>query len=283
MFWQISTWFKLTDATAAPVLYMIGMITYTNSVLLLVLVSMDRYLMLCHQRKAIKICTTKLMKMYIGCIYIFSFISNIPRVFEHRLESSQDGTSTQVMKTDLGCSYAFQMIYIIGITMVIRLIIPIILLAFSNIQLLRKVSIFFKKSMSIIDGGFHFLESFCLIINIFLQVMEINKEIKNAFGSNFQGSNNKEKKITIMIMVVVFLFFICNITEATVFMLGDKIAHTPSIFHFVLCINSSVNSLVYGIFNSQYRKIFLELLCCKRKKNNLQSTIKTRITLNTIS
>ena len=106
MFWPISTWFKLTDATAAPVLYMIGMITYTNSILLLVLVSMDRYLMLCHQRKAIKICTTKLMKMYIGCIYIFSFISNIPRVFEHRWESSQDGTSTQVMKTDLGCSYA---------------------------------------------------------------------------------------------------------------------------------------------------------------------------------
>ena len=118
---------------------------------------------------------------------------------------------------------------------------------------------------------------------MFLQVMEINKEIKNAFGSNFQGSNNKEKKIAIMIMVVVFLFFICNITEATVFMLGDKIAHTPLIFHFVLCINSSVNSLVYGIFNSQYRKIFLELLCCKRKKNNLQTMKKTGITLNTIS
>ena len=145
MFWPISTWFKLTDATAAPVLYMIGMFTYTNSILLLVLVSMDRYLMLCHQQKARKICTTKLIKIYIGCIYIFSFISNIPRVFEHRWDSSQDGTSTQVMKTDLGCSYAFQMVYIIGITMVIRLIIPIILLAFSNIQLLRKVLNFFKK------------------------------------------------------------------------------------------------------------------------------------------
>ena len=46
------------------------------------------------------------MKMYIGCIYIFSLIYNIPRVFEHRWESSQDGTSTQIMKTDLGCSYS---------------------------------------------------------------------------------------------------------------------------------------------------------------------------------
>ena len=101
MFWPISTWFKLTDATAAPVLYMIGMITYTNSILLLVLVSMDRYLMLCHQRKAIKICTTKLMKMYIGCIYIFSFISNIPRMFEHHWDTSKDGNATIVNRLDL--------------------------------------------------------------------------------------------------------------------------------------------------------------------------------------
>ena len=117
---------------------------------------------------------------------------------------------------------------------------------------------------------------------VFLQVIEINKEIKNAFGSNFQGSNNKEKKIAIMIMVVVFLFFIFNITEAPVFMLGDKIAHTPLIFHFVLCINSSVNSLVYGIFNSQYRKIFLELLCCKRKNDNFHSRLELGVILDTI-
>ena len=75
--------------------------------------------------------------------------------------------------------------------------------------------------------------------------MEINKEIKNAFGSNLQGSNSRETKITVMIAVVVILFFICNITETTVFMLRDKIAHRPLIVHFVVCINSSVNSLVY--------------------------------------
>ena len=111
--------------------------------------------------------------------------------------------------------------------------------------------------------------------------MEINKEMKNAFGSNLQGSNIKETKMTVMITVVVILFFICNITETTVFMLGAKIAHTPLIFHFVLCINSSVNSLVYGIFNSQYRKIFLELLCCKRN-DNFHTKLELGVTLNTI-
>ena len=112
--------------------------------------------------------------------------------------------------------------------------------------------------------------------------MEINKEMKNAFGSNLQGSNIGETKMAVMITVVVILFFICNITETTVFMLGDKIAHTPLIFHFVLCINSSVNSLVYGIFNSQYRKIFLKLLCCKRKNDNFHTRLELGEILNTI-
>ena len=114
--------------------------------------------------------------------------------------------------------------------------------------------------------------------------MEINKEMKNAFGSNVQGSNTiKEKKIASMIMVVVVLFFICNITETTAFLLGDKILQSSLlIFHFVLCINSSVNSLVYGIFNSQYRKIFLELLCCKRKNDNFHSRLELGEILNTI-
>ena len=144
IFWPISTWFTITDVTAAPILYMVGQITYTNSIFLLVLVSMDRYFMLCHQQKARKFCTTKLIKMYIGCIYVFSFISNIPRIFEHHWDTSKDGNTT-VLKTDVGCSYPFQIVYIIVFTMVIRLIIPVILLAFSNIQLLRKVLNFFKK------------------------------------------------------------------------------------------------------------------------------------------
>ena len=139
IFWPISIWFRITDVNAAPILYMIGQITYTNSIYLLVLVSMDRYFMLCHQQRAMKFCTTKLIKMYIGCIYIFSFISNIPRIFEHHWDSST------VLKTDFGCSYAFQTVYIIGITMVIRLIIPVTLLAFSNIQLLRKVLNILRK------------------------------------------------------------------------------------------------------------------------------------------
>ena len=132
--------------------------------------------------------------------------------------------------------------------------------------------------------NFAFWNYFPYQLFLFLQVMEINKEMKNAFGSNLQGSNIRETKMTVMITVVVILFFICNITETTVFMLGsgDKIAHTPLIFHFVLCINSSVNSLVYGIFNSQYRKIFLEILCCKRKNDNFHSRLELGEILNTI-
>ena len=149
IFWPISTWFTITDVTAAPILYMVGQITYTNSIFLLVLVSMDRYFMLCHQQKARKFCTTKLIKMYIGCIYVFSFISNIPRIFEHHWDTSQDGNTT-VLKTDVGCSYPFQIVYIIVFTMVIRLIIPVLLLAFSNIQLLKKVLNIFKKLALII-------------------------------------------------------------------------------------------------------------------------------------
>ena len=113
--------------------------------------------MLCHKQKARKFCTTKLIKMYIRCIYVFSFISNIPRIFEHHWDTSKDGNTT-VLKTDVGCSYPFQIVYIIVFTMLIRLIIPVLLLAFSNIQLLRKVLNTFKKH----DGEFCFRKLFSL-------------------------------------------------------------------------------------------------------------------------
>ena len=82
---------------------------------------------------------------------------------------------------------------------------------------------------------------------------------------------------------LLYCFFICNITETNAFMLGDKIAQSPLfILHFALCINSGVNYLVYGIFNSQYQKIFLELLCCKRKNDKFHSRLELGEILNTI-
>jgi hypothetical protein len=82
---------------------------------------------------------------------------------------------------------------------------------------------------------------------------------------------------------LLYCFFICNITETNAFMLGDKIAQSPLfIFHFSLCINSGVNYLVYGIFNSQYQKIFLELLYCKRKNDKFHSRLELGEILNTI-
>ena len=61
---------------------------------------------------------------------------NSPRFFEYVWDKSAYG---MVVRTDFGCSYGFQAGFMLWFTMVVRLLIPVIILAFTNIQLFRKV------------------------------------------------------------------------------------------------------------------------------------------------
>ena len=49
--------------------------------------------------------------------------------------------------------------------------------------------------------------------------------------------------------------------------------------YFVGTVNSSVNSVVYGIFSKKYREVFVEYFCCK-KSVQVKIEMRTVITKN---
>ena len=64
-----------------------------------------------------------------------------------------------------------------------------------------------------------------------------------------------------MVMSVVGLFVICNSFQFTYYLPSNVMI---VLSYFVATVNSSVNSVVYGIFSKKYREVFLEHFCPKK-------------------
>ena len=81
------------------------------------------------------------------------------------------------------------------------------------------------------------------------------------------SSQNSENRVASIVMVVVTLFVICNITETIFWMLAMG-SFSVTGMTLMTCLNSSVNAVVYGVFNEKYRKLFRQLFlpCIKKEK-----------------
>ena len=65
-------------------------------------------------------------------------------------------------------------------------------------------------------------------------------------------------------MSVVGLFVICNSFQFTYYQAFRSSNVMFVLSYFVGTVNSSVNSVVYGIFSKKYREVFLEHFCPKK-------------------
>ena len=82
-------------------------------------------------------------------------------------------------------------------------------------------------------------------------------------------SNQKasEDRLTMMIMTVVGIFVACNSFQAGYNAYRAFIGPSLVMFvlsYFVAVVNSSVNSIAYGIFSKKYREVFMEHFFCKK-------------------
>ena len=71
-----------------------------------------------------------------------------------------------------------------------------------------------------------------------------------------------KNKVVIMVIVMVSLFLIFNISESIILLsiLFETSAPVAAVY-FVTCCSSSVNAVVYGIFNDKYREKLSQILC----------------------
>ena len=79
-------------------------------------------------------------------------------------------------------------------------------------------------------------------------------------------------------MSVVGLFVICNSFQFTYYQAFRSSNVMFVLSYFVATVNSSVNSVVYGIFSKKYREVFLEHFWCKKP---VQAKIEMRTVITT--
>ena len=126
-----------------PISYYLIYVTYTISEYLTVLLSIHRSTIVSHPTIAIDYFTKSKVKIYIGCVYVFSILMNITRLFEYNWDNSS-GDRIKVYRTEMGCGSIYEIMYMVVICTVFKLAIPSTIMVFTYIQLIRKVGNCFR-------------------------------------------------------------------------------------------------------------------------------------------
>ena len=142
-------------------------IAWTTSIFLTVLMSFERFLGICYQNAAKRICTPEKTMIYIFATFIFSCIYNIPRFNEYELVDILSRTEydpelkeytwdelpsndviwrqkaflnvTVVKETDLLSNNVYVTVYLTWLNFLVRFLVPTILLIFFNMKIVLEV------------------------------------------------------------------------------------------------------------------------------------------------
>ena len=108
-----------------------------------------------------------------------------------------------------------------------------------------------------------------------------------------QSHEKKDKQMLISVVLIVAVFLVCNSFESVLFVLANQ-GYLPDLdifwdylrptANFLMVLNSSVNSLIYGICNSTFRKKFAGMFLSRfKKKSEDQSGIALQSKMTTLS
>ena len=141
--WSFQLLTDFADEIMVPISYYLIYVTYTISEYLTVLLSIHRSTIVSHPTIAIDYFTKSKVKIYIGCVYVFSILMNITRLFEYNWDNSS-GDRIKVYRTEMGCGSIYEIMYMVVICTVFKLAIPSTIMVFTYIQLIRKVGNCFR-------------------------------------------------------------------------------------------------------------------------------------------
>lgn len=215
-----------------PFVYPLGLIAQTGSIYLTVTVTVERYVAVCIPLKARSLCTYGRAKIYVLAVALFSVVYNLPRFWEvsYKECNIEDTFFVIVAPSALRQSRFYIQIYIMWLYLLIMYLIPFLSLMVFN--------------------------SF-----IYEKVRAANHERKRL-----SRSQRKEIGLAVMLLVVVTVFFLCNVLAFIINVLElleitiDELTITSNL---LVTINSSVNFIIYCIFGQKFRKLFLKMFCSR--------------------
>ena len=236
-----------------PCVFSLTRTAQTVSNWIVVTVTFDRYLKICHLAHSRKYCSIAFFQKAIAVLTIVCTIIHIPVLFEFKSTYKTDPcTGDKYLSYDQSEIYK-NTFYRIGYTIIfqftIRLLIPLILLTYFNTRLIIEIR----------------------------RAMKLHRRI--SFHTKSQPKH--ENSLTLLLIVVVSVFLVCQMPFlVTVVIQGlqnnpefkSKIPRwvysiLVTFTNLFLIINCACNFFIYVLIGSRFRSV-LSLMCACRKKRN---------------
>lgn len=226
-----------------------------TSVWLTVTFTVERYIAVCHPMKGKVFCTESRAKKAIIVVFFFCFAFTFPTPFEWIVEKKvnelTNHTTLYLNHSEMGKNYMYRTIYY-WLTVVFFIFIPFILLAIFNSFLIRSVHL---------------------------------SKVQRSSMTRGENDNSQENKITIMLIAVVILFFVCQLPTACHLLYSTLhenfttnelylLRGLGNIFNFLMSLNSAGNFVLYCLLSQKYRRTFVQIFCpCLREKRNNMNSV----------
>ena len=131
------------------------------------------------------------------------------------------------------------------------------------------------------------------------QVVVHHSNIADLTGKTNASHDKKEKQMLTSVILIVAIFTVCNSFESILFILAHQgCLSSLDIFwdylrptaNFLMVLNSSVNSLIFGICNATFRSKFADIFLSRFKKKSegqlwitLQNKMTSEHTVNVVT
>lgn len=247
---RLMDYFYIVQPNIARIAYPLATIAQTVSIYMTLLISLERYIAVCHPLKARSLCTHQHTKTCIYSVVLLSVAYNSPKFFEIDLIEGTDekyGRFNIVTASDLRVNKLYIKVYIHWLYCIFMNVIPLSGITFFNIMIYRQV------------------------------------RIVNRLRLKLTRKEMQEIKLTTMLFCVVIVFWSCNflavltnILETFYDIHNDRLTKMSNFF---VTLNSSVNFIIYVVLVKKFRlnfsrqfKAFFGVKEVKRKKLSNQPT-----------
>ena len=221
------------------------------------LLTVDRYIAVCHPLQAQRLCTLSRAYKHMTLVVLVSVLFSFPRFFESYI--TEDG---RFVNSSMSKNRYYTLIYKIGLFFIFMYIVPMLLLIVLNTKLLRTL----RRA----DSSRAHLQSNLLLVT------------RNSYSIN--------RCISTIVLTVVIVCIVCN----TCAMVSHILYSLPICFehlsylkphgsivsnfsNVVVTINSAINFVIYCLCSRNFRQVFLKTLkcgnvqSCMSKRNNTKS------------
>ncbi|KAK6754459.1 hypothetical protein RB195_013453 [Necator americanus] len=268
----------------------------TMSVYLTILVSVHRFLGVCHPFLIRRVSNSSAVKGVIVSALAFAFLFNTSRWFELQAvpcySKRHDSESLVVYPTDLMVNSVYTVVYRNAAYTMVMFFLPFAILTFVNLRIIGTLKNSYKmrrmmtmhprkkKEGKVADDGVTMSRESTSKTTSFLTTNSIA-----VANNNNSGNERKENGVTVMLVAITTEFLLFNLLAFAnnILELTGAYGHSQletflvEVSVLLVNINGASTIVIYLIFGSKYRALFVQLLqkvgikICTRKKSMFTS------------